>query len=46
MRQFIHDMRYLDIASPYVQPREAIFMHVVDNKAKLSRHGVVSYIPF
>ncbi|MFX1518668.1 MAG: hypothetical protein ACFFCD_01910 [Promethearchaeota archaeon] len=44
--QFIHDMRYLDIASPYVQPREAIFMHVVDKKAKLSRHGAVPYIPF
>lgn len=44
--QFIHDMRYLDIASPYVQPREAIFMHTVDKKAKLSRHGAVPYIPF
>jgi hypothetical protein len=44
--QFIHDMRYLDFTSPYVQPREAIFMHVVDKKAKLSRHGAVPYIPF
>lgn len=44
--QFIHDMRFLDFASPYVQPREAIFMHVVDKKAKLARHGLVPYIPF
>jgi len=44
--QFIHDMRYLDFTSPYTQPREAIFMHVVDKKAKLARHGAVPYIPF
>ena len=44
--QFVHDMRYLDPVSPYVQPKLPIFGHTVHKKSNAARYGKVPYITY